>query len=172
MHGILHSITVYQCKYKSISRKEKGQRALSPIALLHNLIFIDAGYKCDAGFFEVNLSGGVYEAHGEDYSFKSLCLPVHSAGSVHLHDSDFGSALNHIRSSFMISYALEAYNRKLFQVCFLYASLANPIWKPTSREMRARDYPWKNSSVYTSEASMSSAEKPLSMPAHKQKRPA
>ena len=103
--------------------------------------------------------------YGEYLSFEPLCLPVHPAGSVHLHDLDFGSALNHTRSSLMISYALEAYNRKLFQVCFLYASLANPIWKPTSREMRARDYPWKNSSVYTSEASMSSAEKPLSMPA-------
>ena len=62
MHGILHSITVYQCKNKSISRKEKGQRALSPIALLHNLIFIDAGNQCKSGFFEVNLTGGVYEA--------------------------------------------------------------------------------------------------------------
>ena len=80
MHGILHSITVYQCKYKSISRKEKGQRALSPIALFYNLIFIDAGEECDAGFFEVNLSGGVYEAHGEDFSFEPLCLPVHTAG--------------------------------------------------------------------------------------------
>ena len=103
MHGILHSITVYQCKYKSISRKEKGQRALSPIALFHNLIFIDAGEECDTGFFEVNLSGGVYEAHGEDFSFKSFCLPVHSAGCVHLNDLDFGSALNHTRSSFIVS---------------------------------------------------------------------
>ena len=30
-----------------------------------------------------NLSGGVYEAHGEDFSFESLRLPVHSAGRVH-----------------------------------------------------------------------------------------
>ena len=83
MHGILHSITVYQCKYKSISRKEKGQRALSPIALFHNLIFIDAGEECDTGLFQMDLSGGVYEAHGEDFSFKSFCLPVHSAGRGH-----------------------------------------------------------------------------------------
>ena len=82
MHGILHSITVYQCKFKSISRKEKGQRALSPIALLHNLIFIDTGDKSDAGFFKVNLAGGVNEAHGEDFPFKPLCLPVHSAGRL------------------------------------------------------------------------------------------
>ena len=53
-----------------------------PIALLHNLIFIDTGEECDAGFFEVNLSGGVYEAHGEDFSFEPLCLPVHTAGSI------------------------------------------------------------------------------------------
>ena len=36
-----------QCKDKSIGRKEKGlKRTLSPIALLHNLIFIDAGEEC------------------------------------------------------------------------------------------------------------------------------
>ena len=62
--------------------KRKRARALSPIALLHNLIFIDTGEECDAGFFEVNLSGGVYEAHGEDFSFESFSLPVHSAGSI------------------------------------------------------------------------------------------
>ena len=82
MHGILHSITVYQCKYKSISRKEKGQRALSPIALLHNLIFIDTRYQRNSGFLKVNLSGGVCEAHGEDFSFEPFCLPVHSAGGL------------------------------------------------------------------------------------------
>ena len=27
-----------------------------------NFIFIDTGNQCDAGFFEVNLSGEVYEA--------------------------------------------------------------------------------------------------------------
>ena len=58
------------------------------------------------------LSGGVYEAHGEDFSFEPFCLPVHSAGSVHLHDPNPGSALNHTRSSFLASYALEAYNWK------------------------------------------------------------
>ena len=82
MHGILHSITVYQCKYKSISRKEKGQRALSPIALLHNLIFIDTRDKCDTGSFEVNLAGAVDVADGEDFSFESFCLPVHPAGGL------------------------------------------------------------------------------------------
>ena len=71
-----------------------------PIALLHNLIFIDAGNQCKSGFFQMDLSGGVYEAHGEDFSFEPLCLPVHSAGSVHLYDPDLGSALNHTRSSF------------------------------------------------------------------------
>jgi hypothetical protein len=40
-----------------------------------NFIFIDTGEECDAGFFEVSLSGGVYEAHGEDFSFKSF-LPA------------------------------------------------------------------------------------------------
>ena len=45
-----------------------------------NFIFIDTRDECDAGFFKVNLAGGVYEAHGEDFSFEPLCLPVHSAG--------------------------------------------------------------------------------------------
>ena len=47
-----------------------------------NFIFIDTGDECNAGFFEVNLSGGVYEAHGEDFSFEPLCLPVHTAGGA------------------------------------------------------------------------------------------
>ena len=63
------------------------------ITLFHNLIFIDTGNQCDSGFFEVNLAGGVYEAHGEDFSFKSFCLPVHSAGSVHLGCFGAGSAM-------------------------------------------------------------------------------
>ena len=84
------------------------------IALLHNLIFIHTRNQGKSGLFEVNLAGGVYEAHGEDFSFEPLCLPVHSAGSVQLHDSDFESALNQARSSFMTSYALEAYNSNTF----------------------------------------------------------
>ena len=103
MHGILHSITVYQCIYKSISRKEKRQRALFPIALFHNLIFIYTRNQCKSSFFQVNLSGGVDEADSEDFSFESFSLPVHSAGSVYLYDSDLGSALNHTRSSFIVS---------------------------------------------------------------------
>ena len=64
--------------------KEKGlvSPILSPIALFHNLKVIDTGNQCDAGLFEVNLPGGVYEAHCEDFSFEPLCLPVHSAGRV------------------------------------------------------------------------------------------
>ena len=50
--------------------------------LFHNLIFIDAGNECKSSFNEVNLSGGVYEAHGEDLAFKPFRLPVHSAGSI------------------------------------------------------------------------------------------
>ena len=69
------------------------------IALLHNLIFIDTREECDAGFFQVNLSGAVDKAHGEDLAFEPLRLSVHSAGSVHLHDADFGTTLNHSRSS-------------------------------------------------------------------------
>ena len=67
------------------SEKKKGIGPFS-IALLQNLILIDTGYKGKAGFFEMNLSGGVYEAHGEDFSFESLCLPVHTAGSIYLND--------------------------------------------------------------------------------------
>ena len=66
-------------------RKKKGpeHRPVSfSIALLHNLIFIDTGDKRNAGFFEVDLSGGVNEAHGEDFSFESLRLPVHSADGM------------------------------------------------------------------------------------------
>ena len=64
-----------------LAEKKKGTSPFS-IALLHNLIFIDTGEECDADFFEVYLPGGVYEAHCEDFSFESFCLPVHSAGSI------------------------------------------------------------------------------------------
>ena len=40
--------------------------------LLHNLILIDAGYKCDTGFYENSLPGTVYEA-----MYKSgLCIDM------------------------------------------------------------------------------------------------
>ena len=100
------------------AEKKKGNPDLFPIALFQNLILIDTRNKCDAGFFEVYLSGGVYEAYGEDFSFEPLRLSVHSVGRVHHHDSGFGSALSHTRSSFMTSYASEAYNRKTLQVWF------------------------------------------------------
>ena len=47
-------------------------RALFPIALLHNLIFIDTGEECDTGFFEVNLSGGVNEAMYKSRSYAKM----------------------------------------------------------------------------------------------------
>ena len=59
------------------------------------------------------LAGGVYEAHGEDISFESLCLPVHSAGSIHLYDPYYGSW-----SPFMTTYTSEAYNWKAIYACF------------------------------------------------------
>ena len=55
--------------------------------LLHNLIFIDAGEECDAGLFQMDLPGAINVTHGEDFSFKSFSLPVHSAGSVFLDDT-------------------------------------------------------------------------------------
>ena len=54
-----------------------------PIALFHNLIFIDTRDEGKSCLFEVNLSGGVYEAHGEDFSVEPFSLPVHSAGRGH-----------------------------------------------------------------------------------------
>ena len=63
--------------------------------LPYNLIFIHTGEECDTRLFQMDLSGGINEAYGEDFSFEPLCLPVHSAGCVHLNDSDPGSALNH-----------------------------------------------------------------------------
>ncbi len=60
----------------------KGERLAISCALLHNLIFIDTGNQCKSGFFKVNLSGGVYEAYGEDFYFEPFCLPVHSAGRL------------------------------------------------------------------------------------------
>ena len=68
-------------KIRQSAEKKKGASPFS-IALFHNLIFIDTGNQCKSGFFEVNQAGGVYEAHGEDFSFESFCLPVHSAGPV------------------------------------------------------------------------------------------
>lgn len=52
------------------------------IVLLHNLIFVGTGNQCKSGFLEVNLSGVVNEAYGEDFSFEPLCLPVHSADGM------------------------------------------------------------------------------------------
>ena len=66
----------------------------------YNIILVHSRNQSKPGFFEVDLSGAVYEAHGEDFSLEPLSLPVHSDGSIHLHDLDFGSTLNHIRSSF------------------------------------------------------------------------
>ena len=77
---------------RQAAEKKKGSCPFS-IALLHNLIFIDTGEECDAGFFEVYLSGGVYEAHGDDFSFEPFCLPVHSAGGV-FQDDTIGLARN------------------------------------------------------------------------------
>ena len=62
-------------------RKKKGTCPF-PIALLHNFILIHPGDECKSGFYQVNLSGRVYEAHGEDFSFEPFCLPVHSAGRM------------------------------------------------------------------------------------------
>ena len=65
--------------------KEKGPEH-NPVpfskALFHNLKFIDAGYESKPGLNEMNDAGAVNEAHGEDFSFKSFRLPVHSAGSI------------------------------------------------------------------------------------------
>jgi len=74
--------------------KKKGIGPFS-ITLFHNLIFIDAGNECKSGLNEMNLSGGVNEAHGEDLAFKPFRLPVHPAGCVHLEDFDFGHKLNY-----------------------------------------------------------------------------
>ena len=63
-------------------KKKDWSPILSPIALLHNLIFIDTRNECKSCFFE------------------PFCLPVHSAGSIHLYDPYFRSALNYTRSSF------------------------------------------------------------------------
>ena len=73
---------IYRCKYRQSAEKKKGTGRI-PIALFHNLKFIDTGYEGKSGFFKMNLSGGVYEAHGEDFPFKSFCLPVHSAVCLH-----------------------------------------------------------------------------------------
>ena len=66
--------------------------------LLHNLILVYTRDECDTGLFEVNLMLAVDVTDGEDLTVELSCLPVHSAGSIHLHDSDFGAALNHTRS--------------------------------------------------------------------------
>ena len=66
-----------------IQKGLKHRPILSPIALLHNLIFIDTGYKGKAGFFEVNLAGGVNQAYGEDFSFEPFaCQSIPPAVSI------------------------------------------------------------------------------------------
>ena len=56
---------------------------------------MQAGEKNKSSLNEVNLPGAVDKAYGEYLAFESFRLPDHSAGSIHLHDSDFGSTLNH-----------------------------------------------------------------------------
>ena len=63
--------------------------------LFHNLIFIDPGYQCKSSLNEMDTAGAVDKAYGEDFAFKPFRLPVHSAGSIHPEDLDFGSSLNH-----------------------------------------------------------------------------
>ena len=55
---------------------------LFPIALLHNLIFIDTRDECESDLFQVNLAGAINITHGEDFLFEPFRLPVHSAGPV------------------------------------------------------------------------------------------
>ena len=60
-----------------------------------DFIFIDAGDECDSGLNKTYHSGAVDKAHGEDLTFKSFCLPVHSPGSIHLEGFDFGHKFNY-----------------------------------------------------------------------------
>ena len=64
-----------------LAEKKKGIGPFSNSVISQSHIYPHPE-ECNAGFFEVNLSGGVYEAHGEDFSFESFCLPVHPAGRV------------------------------------------------------------------------------------------
>ena len=81
--GLYNDLTLFVKGLYTLAKKKDWYDSQSfSFILLHNLIFIDAGEECDAGFFEVNLTGGVYEAYGEDFSFESFCLPVHPAGGL------------------------------------------------------------------------------------------
>ena len=89
-------IVLKDSNYADILTAVERKRAQVPfsIALVHNLIFIDAGYQCKSGFNEVNLPGAINVTHGEDLTFDPFRLPVHPAGCVHFEDFDFGSMLN------------------------------------------------------------------------------
>ena len=50
-------ITAYSCITDERKKDRSIVQSLSPIALLHNLIFIDAGYEGKFGLFKMNLSG-------------------------------------------------------------------------------------------------------------------
>ena len=79
----LQNITLFVKGLYTLAKKKDWYDSQSfSFILLHNLKLIDTGEECDACLFEVDLSGGVYEAHGEDFSFKSLRLPVHSASGM------------------------------------------------------------------------------------------
>ena len=85
--GLYNDFTLFVKGLYTLAKKKDWYDGQSfSFILLHNLIFIDAGEECDACLFQMDLSGGVYEAHGEDFSFEPLCLPVHSAGSIHLEE--------------------------------------------------------------------------------------
>ena len=50
-------ITAKPCIVDERKKDRNIVQSLFPIALFHNLKYIDAGSQCKSGFFEVNLAG-------------------------------------------------------------------------------------------------------------------
>ena len=68
--GLYNDFTLFVKGLYTLAKKKDWYDSQSfSFILLHNLKFIDTGDKSDAGFFEVNLSGGVDESH--------LCTKMH-----------------------------------------------------------------------------------------------
>ena len=63
--------------------------------LLHNLKLVHTRDECDAGFFQVNLTGTVDVTDGEDLAVELSCLPVHTAGVINFDNAYFCSPFNH-----------------------------------------------------------------------------
>ena len=81
MQRVLGPSRLRRIKTQQKNRTRAVMRGFSSF-LFHNLIFIDTGDECDAGFFEVNLTGAVDVTDGEDLAVELSCQSIPPASSI------------------------------------------------------------------------------------------